>query len=281
MPKTLNRKNQFRFRLLTWALAIGVIVTTVGTIFVGTRFADLYDTVSTQFGLQDATATDPVTSAVEVLLAEKVLYTAMVASQRYHEQLIDKDEYEETLGAVDSIFFHFESTVPVGSRHASLESYRPAIDATTEYRRQLRLFSAKPDDAQMEQMFAAYEEAILNWGLFQTDTVTRGNLWTLRPVIDSALKTMAVLTLFSIVLLWVLMYAGRSLVNSQISRLEQIDLMLASIAHDLRSPLQSINNASTLLSKSGVDEVKRRKLTNIISTCLGCVRHPVFIIKKR
>ena len=103
------------------------------------------------------------------------------------------------------------------------------------------------------------ESAAMEWMLFTQDCITdegsirdkmQNEVLAFKPLAEESLYTLLIYFAIFLAMVWAVISISWKLLRSQRKSYERIDLLISSIGHDLRSPLQAIENSVSLMGSS-------------------------------
>lgn len=151
-------------------------------------------------------------------------------------------------------------------------SFYSAHDRLTELLYVLYLY--EDGAADHERVFASSKNALREWTLFTSDVSMRLSvrqdklehaLTSSRPIAESSIYVIEILLVLWLLTLILALFAGWKLIMSDARRFKAMELLIASIGHDLRSPLQAIQSANSLLNGT-LTAAERSRYSGIVVT---------------
>lgn len=205
--------------------------------------------------------------AYEELLAVKRL---QIYCLRFATKSSTLEDFNIKRRQVVSTFSSFAPNTMLEQELGNHKSFKPAYEA-------MRLFLQAAEDLEkgsgnIEVAHARGEAAADAWGQFTGDAI--GKEYELRDGLESAIvgfrplavrafQIVAVLFGLCVVLIVVAWYAARRALAAERRRFDRFELLLATVGHDLRSPLQALVGAARLAATDGSPEA-RLKFARIV-----------------
>ncbi len=156
----------------------------------------------------------------------------------------------------------------------SIASYDKAFNDATAFVEMTHQYEM--GKAGIDEVTDSGETSLNSWEVFKTESMEQEfqlrrsmeqAVTAFRPLAESSVPVFFILSCLSGVLLVVGIYTVSELLKIQHRRYSRFELLVASISHDLRSPLQSIQSASFLLSNA-TNAAERRKYAGIVNTSI-------------
>lgn len=269
-PKSINKT--FRIRRYNNQLTLILFSTfLVGclVVWLSFQFFTLYSSYGKHFGFQLNSAKDPVSSIEEIFQTHLALDNAHIAALTFAASRIDRDEFLEAVDAYEATLSTFKPNSPVGQRFVGMESYSDALASSMRYVDVLRRFEGSRDLDEINQQFHTTYLAV---SLFNSDAIKSSGTAPLRLATTEALRLGLYFSFFFIFVLVAFVFMVKSMLKLQATKFAQLQLLLSSIAHDLRSPLQSIENATLLLSADLTAEVRKKYISAIRTSAASVAR---------
>lgn len=169
---------------------------------------------------------------------------------------------------------HFKPNTVLWHELRNIESYDEAYADANAFIKAVQQYEL--GEVELHEVIALAETSISSWALFKTEStqqefILRDNMersvLSFRPLADSAVPVIVVLIVLSGILSVLGFYSVFELIKLQHRRYRRFELLVASISHDLNSPLQAIQSASSLLG-SKLSPSDRRKYSTIVNTSI-------------
>lgn len=186
---------------------------------------------------------------------------------------LTEDDYQEAIKTVEAKYLHFGKGTPLDDELKEFDSFAPSMLEVGRFIAACKLLQR--DKTKLTEVLDQSTVAIDEWSLLNSDSVVReyglrdvleGAVVKLRSTLSSTLiAAMALLVLCAVTIVIAIAIALKYL-QAVRSRTETIERLVASVGHDLRSPLQSINSAAALLNMSNSEERRKTSLSVIRSS---------------
>lgn len=258
----LHRAYRRRRRVLGW-IAAGFVVLFAGICF---QFAQIWRDYNTQRGAPQA-AEDRLSrgqpsigrDSYEVLTG---LSRVEATSLRYAVGAATREQLAIDRRQVHTVLAHYGLEGHLAGQAAQHGTFALAYQ-------QVKAFLEAVEQLESGQLsladtLRASDEAHRTWRLFSKDAVaqehelrarTESTLASFQPLALRTAFNVGILLFVGVLTFAAAIYAVRRLVEEQQNRFRRFEVMVASVGHDLRSPLQAIQSAGSLLGTklSGAD----------------------------
>ena len=193
-----------------------------------------------------------------------------VACLRYAVGNISDLELMVQTQQVSGMIVHFNPAQLIGRELQQHQSYDPAI-------RSIRALiegaeGLKVGTVGIDAVIELAEQTAGDWMLLNNDTIgleyalrdeMERTILAFRPLAQQALWIIGVLSVLCVIALIAAIYVGARQMLTERRRFERFELMIASIGHDLRSPLQTIQSAGSLLARNN-DQASRERYASMV-----------------
>lgn len=169
---------------------------------------------------------------------------------------------------------HFKPGSKLWNELRNIESYDEAyLDANAFIEAVQQYELGKVD---VHEVITLAETSINSWALFKTESTQQefslrdnmeASILSFRPLAESAVPVIVILICLSAILIVLGFYSVSTLIKTQHRRYRSFELLVASISHDLNSPLQAIQSAGSLLGNR-LSPSDRRKYSAIVNTSI-------------
>ncbi len=128
----------------------------------------------------------------------------------------------------------------------------------------------------VSEVTTSANKALSSWGLLKTESVEQEfslrqemdrTISAFRPVADGTVSIFLFLSILSVLFYVLGVYSVWRLLIIEHRRYRRFELLVASVGHDLRSPMQAIQSASSLLSNA-ISASERRKYSSIVNSSI-------------
>jgi signal transduction histidine kinase len=203
----------------------------------------------------------------EELLA---IWRLQLHSQRYASGAIDKEEYSIQRRQVVGAFDTFRPGTVIEKEVSTHEAYPEAYKAATAFLAAAAEFEA--GKRPIEDVYAAGQEAINNWAALASQVFMReleqrdgmeNAIVEFRPLAVRSFAVISVMVAFCAAAIAAAIYAAWRAWAAERSRFDRLELILSTVGHDLRSPLQALIGAAKLAAEDASPQ-ERQKFVNIV-----------------
>ena len=175
---------------------------------------------------------------------------------------------------LDTLLDQFRPNTVLWDELHSIASYDKAFNDATAFVEIVHQYEV--GKAGINVVTESGETSLNSWEVFKTESMEQEFqlrsgmeqvVTTFRPLAESSVPVFFILSCLSGLLLAFGIYTVSELLKIQHRRYSRFELLVESICHDLRSPLQSIQSASFLLSNA-TNAAERRKYAGIVNTSI-------------
>ena len=203
----------------------------------------------------------------EELLAVKRL---QIYCLRFATNRMDADDFNLHRRQVIGSFASFKTGTLIEQEISTHESFKPAYAAVQKF-----LDAAKDLEdgkAKIDAVFEQGEEASAAWGKLAEDSIAREleqrdgmekAIVEFRPLAVRSFVVISILIALCVVAIASAAYAAWLALRAERRRFDRFELILATVGHDLRSPLQALVGAAKLAAADAV-HAEREKFVNIV-----------------
>lgn len=181
-----------------------------------------------------------------------------------------KNDHKKTLYLIN----RFKPNTPIWQASEKLKSYSISLTSAEVYLRSVK--SYEDDSGSLNEVISNGNVALTNWAKLKSESA--GTVFTLRESIEAAIlgfRTVArstginylFLSLLTVVFYFIGVYFVLKLIRVENKRFQRFELLVATVGHDLRSPLQAIMSAASILD-GNVNSSARHKYSNIIHSSI-------------
>ncbi|OLP04644.1 ATPase/histidine kinase/DNA gyrase B/HSP90 domain protein [Rhodoferax antarcticus ANT.BR] len=197
----------------------------------------------------------------------------------YERKIIDVDDLENHRMVTASMLNAFKGETKLAKSLEEIESYRDGIEATNIFIE--KVISFENNRTTIDKVYYAGEGAIDSLVLLKGDAVQiefttidqiANTVKTFQDVIAVVATRVVVLFFMCLVAIISFAFGVAALWRGQQRRFKRFEWLVASIGHDLRGPLQTLESASHMLTKSTITNDKVRYGSMISSALLNLSR---------
>lgn len=263
----------FQKRQLFVFVVVGIIA--VIFILINIQFYKIWTGYRAAFGPASQTQVwldrKPINDSLDTLEILSALRRLESACLKHSLHQVSLNELQTQRQAVGTAMDNFLSVRSVLQEKATVKSYAPAVRDAASFIKAVGAFEA--GQINLSQVTASADTALLSWGHFKTESVEQDlllrdhmerSISAFRPMADSTGTIFLILSFLSVLFFVIGVYSIWQLLIIQHRRFRRFELLVASISHDLRSPMQAIQSASSLLS-TAISVSERRKYANIVN----------------
>lgn len=250
----LHRAYRRRRRLLDW-IAAGFVVLFAGICF---QFTQIWQDYNTHLGASRV-AEDWLTRRMSTYSLDSYnmlteLSRVESTSLRFAMGTATQGQLELDRQQVRLVLAQYDPGGILANQMASHASFAPAYGQALAFLDVVRALES--GQASIADALKASDEAHKAWKLFTQDAVAQeyklrdrmeATLVAFRPLAMRTAFNVGILLVVGVLLFVAAVYAVRRLVAEQQNRFRRFEVMVASVGHDLRSPLQAIQSAGSLL----------------------------------
>ena len=188
-----------------------------------------------------------------------------------------KNEREMTIGMISN---YKEEGSDLHEKGKKFESLKIAIDSVNRY------IDATEDldrgQISPSELSQISESTIMDWMIFTQDCINDESsirdrmleeVLAFKPLAEESLFTLLIYFSIFLFMVWVTISISWKLLKSQRKSYERVDLLISSIGHDLRSPLQVIENSVSLMGNSTTapDRLRHAKVIKDSANTVACL----------
>src|SRR5450755_238283 len=209
----------------------------------------------------------------EELLAVKRL---QIYCLRFATNRMDADDFNLHRRQVIGSFASFKTGTLIEQEISTHESFKPAYAAVQKF-----LDAAKDLEdgkAKIDAVFEQGEEASAAWGKLAEDSIAREleqrdgmekAIVEFRPLAVRSFVVISILIAVCVVAIASAAYAAWLALRAERRRFDRFELILATVGHDLRGPLQALVGAAKRAAADAV-HAEREKFVNIVHERSAC-----------
>lgn len=184
---------------------------------------------------------------------------------------MDRDDLNIHRRQVVGAFASFKPGTLIEKEVSTHESFKPAWAAAQRFLEAAR--DLEEGRQQIEPVFEIGEEAAAAWGKLANDAITREfqqrdgmekAIVDFRPIAVRSFVVNSILVALCAMAIAAAGYTARVAWQAERRRFDRFELLLATVGHDLRSPLQALVGAAKLAAAADAEPSEREKFVSIV-----------------
>lgn len=220
----------------------------------------LGDKSAAQGWLEQAMTSDTLATYDMVITMRRLEALAL----RHHAGMITTGELNLQRRQTNSMLVHFEEESTIATNLTGMDSFDPARNDARAYLEVVEQY--EKGQVAIQKVVEASEIATQSWTLLKSDTVVKEfeirdgmkkTIGDFLPIVSSSFQLVALLSVLCGFAVGFAMFLGLRSVRIERERYRRFELMVASIGHDLRTPVHLIRSTTGLIS-STVSDIKRK-----------------------
>lgn len=264
-----KRTNGIRGRAITWILWACVVFVFASTVF---EFGSIWRHYGVFFGpsseAQQFVDRQFISYELDTRSSLLALKQLQVACLKYEIKNISFEELSSQLGQVRSLLQHYEGETLIANEMLRYETFNPAMERVKRFLDIAQQY--QEGHASIGDVLLVSDDALEAWMRLCTDTIkieiqmrdsTKVAIEDFGRLAKQTGLVVGLLSGLTMLLLIALAYFARMNASRERNRFRTFETLVASVVHDLASPLQAIHSTISLLSNELPTADRRRYLT--------------------